>query len=70
MPFLMSFIISNSLFTTDITTICFLALTIISYFIFNLKRKFIHLRLLQYLYLIFSILGYFTFFYIDHDLTT
>lgn len=70
MPFLMSFIIGNSLFTTNIITICLLAFTIISYFVFNIKRKFLHTKPLQYLHIISSILGNFSFFYADHNLST
>lgn len=69
-PFLISFIVCNSLFAADPLTIILLVLTIVSYIAFNIKRKLENLRIAPFLFMVFSLLGFISFFYNDHDLTT
>lgn len=69
-PLLISFIVCNSLFAADPSTIIFFILTIVSFLAFNIKGKCANTKATQVFFLIFSILGFLAFFYNDHDLTT
>jgi multisubunit Na+/H+ antiporter MnhE subunit len=70
LPFLISFIICNNSFAADIITLGLIANTIISFAIFNIKNKLNHIKSLQYIFILSSLLAYFSFFYNDHDLAT
>ena len=69
-PLLISFIVSNGLFAADPSTVIFFILTIVSFLAFNIKKKCAETKATQVFFLIFSVLGFFAFFYNDHDITT
>lgn len=69
-PFLISFIVCNGLFTTDPSTIVLFMLTILSFFLFNIKGKLPNVKSAKISFMVFSLLGYLAFFYKDHDITT
>ena len=69
-PFLISFIVCNSLFAADALTVILLLLTITSYIAFNIKKKLENFRITPFLFMVFSLMGFISFFYNDHDLTT
>lgn len=69
-PFLVVFIICNNLFAVDLVTLILAVCTLASFLLFNVKGKLRHIKCLQWVFMAFSILGYFSFLFNDHDLTT
>lgn len=69
-PFLISFIVSNNMFTADASTLILFILTVASYFVFNVKKKLSNLKYIEGIFVILATLGLLSFFYADHDLST
>jgi hypothetical protein len=69
-PFLIPFIVCNSLFAADPLTIILLLLKLASFILFNIKKKLENVKVTPFLFMIFSFLAFLSFFYNDHDLTS
>lgn len=69
-PFLVSFIVCNNMFATDPFTIVLFAFTVISFLLFNVKKKLANVKAARVSFMVCSLLGFISFFYNDHDITT
>ena len=70
LPFLISFVISNNFFTTDVSTLIAIVLMLACYFLFNIKGYLGRIKIMPLMFMLFSLAGYMSFFFKDHDIST
>ena len=69
-PFLIPFVITNNLFSTDAISLAAIVLLLGAYYIFNIKGYCGNYKIFSIIFMGCSLAGYISFFFGDRDVTT